>query len=207
MSYPARRRRAGQGARPADRAGPGDPRRAPPDGRGDARPRPTSCARRRPSRSRARPAAWRSCKAARPSWQALEKADRRRRWPSRRPQYGSWPENKAKLRKALVGHGARPPEAARSARSTSSSPRRSTSGNIPSRYNGTLRWPMAGHGHPGLRLHRLRRGSRRSGGCAHFHSGIDIVAAVRDAGPGRPAPARSSTSAGTTPTAPTRPGS
>jgi murein DD-endopeptidase MepM/ murein hydrolase activator NlpD len=61
-------------------------------------------------------------------------------------------------------------------------------GNIPSAYNGTLAWPMGGtitqdFGCTGFSW------EPPSGGCAHFHSGIDIVAAqgtpVRASGSGR----------------------
>ena len=63
------------------------------------------------------------------------------------------------------------------------------------------------HGHPGLRLHRLPVGAAARL-CAHFHQGIDIVAPrLRRPGQGRPATAGRLLSAGTTPTAPTRPGS
>ena len=78
-------------------------------------------------------------------------------------------------------------------------------GNIPSQYNGTLRWPMGGvvtqdFGCTGVVF------EPPMGNCAHWHNGIDIVAPT---GPRstRRAAAASSTSAGTTPTAPTRPGS
>ena len=46
-----------------------------------------------------------------------------------------------------------------------------------------------------------------NGSCAHFHNGIDIVAPYGTRGPRVRRPGASSTSAGTTPTAPTRPGS
>ncbi|MCU0482750.1 MAG: peptidoglycan DD-metalloendopeptidase family protein [Chloroflexi bacterium] len=60
-------------------------------------------------------------------------------------------------------------------------------GNIPSEYSGTLRWPMAGvitqeFGCTGFGL------EPSTGGCAHFHNGIDIAApmyrAIRAAGDG-----------------------
>ena len=44
-------------------------------------------------------------------------------------------------------------------------------------------------------------------GCAHYHNGIDLVGPERRQGPRGRAPAPSSTSGGTGPTAPTRPGS
>jgi murein DD-endopeptidase MepM/ murein hydrolase activator NlpD len=61
-------------------------------------------------------------------------------------------------------------------------------GNIPSAYNGTLRWPMQGaisqeFGCTGFSWEPAK------GSCSHFHNGIDIVAAygtpVKAAGPGR----------------------
>ena len=60
-------------------------------------------------------------------------------------------------------------------------------GNIPSQYNGTLEWPMAGritqeYGCTGFSWEPPK------GNCAHFHSGIDIAAPmytpVRASGPG-----------------------
>ena len=61
-------------------------------------------------------------------------------------------------------------------------------GNIPSKYNGSLRWPMPGSisGNFGCTSFPWYGPGN---GCAHFHNGIDIVApygtAVRAAGPGR----------------------
>jgi murein DD-endopeptidase MepM/ murein hydrolase activator NlpD len=64
---------------------------------------------------------------------------------------------------------------------------RARRGSIPSRYNGTLKWPMSGtitqeYGCTGFRW------EPRRGNCRHFHSGIDIAAplytAVRAAGSG-----------------------
>jgi murein DD-endopeptidase MepM/ murein hydrolase activator NlpD len=63
----------------------------------------------------------------------------------------------------------------------------SARGNIPSQYNGSLSWPMAGqisqeYGCTGFGWEPPR------GGCAHFHSGIDIAApmytTIRAAGAG-----------------------
>ena len=49
-------------------------------------------------------------------------------------------------------------------------------GNIPSQYNGTLQWPMAGDVTQHVRVHRVLVGAPATGRCAHFHQGIDIVA-------------------------------
>ncbi len=64
---------------------------------------------------------------------------------------------------------------------------RARRGSIPSKYNGTLKWPMAGtitqeYGCTGFRW------EPRRGNCRHFHSGIDVAAPlytpVRAAGAG-----------------------
>jgi murein DD-endopeptidase MepM/ murein hydrolase activator NlpD len=63
-------------------------------------------------------------------------------------------------------------------------------GNIPSEYNGTLKWPMAGtvSGEFGCSAYE---GYGPGNGCAHFHNGIDIVAGggcgtpIKAAGAGR----------------------
>ena len=65
-----------------------------------------------------------------------------------------------------------------------------TLGHIPSQYNGTLRWPMAGNvtGEFGCSSYP---GYGPGNGCAHFHNGIDIVAGsgcgtpIKAAGDGR----------------------
>jgi hypothetical protein len=80
-------------------------------------------------------------------------------------------------------------------------------GNIPSRYNGTLSWPM-----PGVVSNEFGcssyPGYGPGNGCEHFHNGSTSSrprAAARRSGPR--APDGSAMSAGTTPTARTRPGS
>ena len=80
-------------------------------------------------------------------------------------------------------------------------------GNIPSKYNGTLRWPLTGSitGEFGCSSYP---GYGPGQGCAHFHNGIDIVAPSGcDPDQGRRRRPTSGTSAGTTPTGRIRPGS
>lgn len=63
-------------------------------------------------------------------------------------------------------------------------------GNIPSQYNGTLKWPMAGSVSTEFGCSTYP-GYGPGNGCAHFHNGIDIVAGsgcgekIRAAGDGR----------------------
>ena len=79
-------------------------------------------------------------------------------------------------------------------------------GNIPSQYNGTLSWPMAGD---------VTQNFGCTGFCVGAADGLVRPLPQRHrhgrsvwhAGAAHPAPGPSSTSAGTTPTAPTRPGS
>jgi murein DD-endopeptidase MepM/ murein hydrolase activator NlpD len=65
--------------------------------------------------------------------------------------------------------------------------RQQQAGNIPSQYNGQLRWPMSGaiSGEYGCSSYP---GYSPGNGCAHFHNGIDIVAPcgtpIKAAGPG-----------------------
>ena len=206
MSYPARRRRAGPGARRADRGGPRDAARAAPDRRRDPRARRTCCARRPRSRSRSWTSGSRSC--------AKAQAQLRR---SRRPAKAALAAQK---RAPVREDGRRRGEAAAGARRGGGgastrlaeedqptwSPRQFNQGNIPSQYNGTLRWPMGGtvtqpFGCTGV-VCEPPQGQLRPLAQRHRHRGP-----VRHRGPRVGRPGGSSTSAGTTPTAPTRPGS
>jgi murein DD-endopeptidase MepM/ murein hydrolase activator NlpD len=101
-------------------------------------------------------------------------------------EYAKLAANKAKLRKALAATAAARRALQRKIDRLVAS--EASHGNIPSRYNGTLIWPMAGtitqdYGCTGFSWEPPR------GDCAHFHSGIDIVNAygtpVRASGAGR----------------------
>ena len=94
---------------------------------------------------------------------------------AQKAQYRKLAADEAKLRKAVKSAAAAKRKLeARIDRLVAS---QFNAGNIPSEYNGTLRWPMAGsisqnYGCTGFSW------EPPSGGCAHFHSGIDIVAAA-----------------------------
>ena len=103
-----------------------------------------------------------------------------------RSQYRKMAANKASLRRALARAGAAKKKLQH--RIDSLVARQYNQGNIPSKYNGTLRWPMPGtvtqpFGCTGFSW------EPPYGSCAHFHNGIDIVAAygtaVRASGAGR----------------------
>ena len=190
----AERHRQGQGdARrdPPDRrrhARP-DQRPAPGDGRPEARPR-QGAASAQGDEGRAAPAREAGRPGARPAEGALRVA---------RPQQGQ--------RRRDHPQGRRRPDGRSPGRSTRSSRRRSAAGSIPSKFNGTMRWPMDElHRQRRLRL-QLVRVLRAGHGCAHFHNGIDLVgpsgAKVRAAAAGH----RRASAAGTGRTAATRPGS
>ena len=169
---PARPRRPGPGPRRPDRRRPGDPVRAPPDGQ--------------PTRSdteqlRAETAAQKAALDVEP-----DRLSRRRRRSSRcsRPRPSASSPSSGPPTRALAANDAaaarscRPggENASRSrARSTGSSAEQFAGGNIPSEYNGTLGWPINGHRHPGVRLHRVLPAEPPLGNCAHFHTGIDIA--------------------------------
>ena len=104
---------------------------------------------------------------------------------------------------------ARPPPSRSSwpRRSTRSSPAQVARGNIPSEFNGTMRWPMDSFTRQRqlrLQLVRVLRPGQRLRALSQRHRPGRPVRRPRSR-PRRPAP--SSMSAGTGPTAPTRPGS
>ena len=163
------------------------------------------------ARRRRPPRRWRSTrastglKAAKAELRRLEKETQRRpRRSSGRPTPRSRSTRRTpprrsprprRRRSALAGadRGHRPP----------ASP---SSGNIPSQYNGTLALADGRQRHPELRLHRVLLGAA-AGQLRPLPPGHRHRRAVRHAGPRVGRRRRSPTSAGTTRTAPTRPGS
>ena len=97
----------------------------------------------RPSRRPSSTCSSRSCKAAQARLKQLEK-ETARALAIQKAAYAKLLRNKKNLAKAIAttaeGASERSPP-----RSTSSSPRSSRSGNIPSKFNGSLSWPMAGY--------------------------------------------------------------
>ncbi|MHB8892778.1 MAG: murein hydrolase activator EnvC family protein [Candidatus Limnocylindrales bacterium] len=88
-------------------------------------------------------------------------------------QFARLAADKAKLRKALAASAAAQKKLEAKIDDLVAS--QFNQGNIPSEYNGTLRWPMSGtisqdYGCTGFGW------EPPSGNCAHFHSGIDLVA-------------------------------
>ena len=103
-----------------------------------------------------------------------------------RAEYAKLAADKAKLRRTMAAAAAAKKRLQRKIDSLVAT--QFNQGNIPSQYNGTLRWPMPGtvtqpFGCTGFSW------EPPMGSCAHFHSGIDIVApygtAVRASGAGR----------------------
>ena len=101
-------------------------------------------------------------------------------------QYAKLAANKAKLRRTMAAAAAAKTRLQH--RIDNLVAAQFNQGNVPSQYNGTLRWPMSGtvtqaFGCTGFSW------EPPVGNCAHFHSGIDIVApygtAVRASGAGR----------------------
>jgi murein DD-endopeptidase MepM/ murein hydrolase activator NlpD len=101
-------------------------------------------------------------------------------------QYAKLAADKVKLRKALAATAAAKRKLQK--RIDNLVARQYNLGNIPSKFNGTLRWPMPGtvSGPFGCSTYPFYPPGN---GCAHFHNGIDIVAPfgtpVRAAGAGR----------------------
>ncbi|HEX5826439.1 MAG TPA: peptidoglycan DD-metalloendopeptidase family protein [Candidatus Limnocylindrales bacterium] len=101
-------------------------------------------------------------------------------------QYAKLAADKVKLRKALATTAAAKRKLQK--RIDNLVARQYNLGNIPSKFNGTLRWPMPGtvSGPYGCSTYPFYPPGN---GCAHFHNGIDIVAPfgtpVRAAGSGR----------------------
>jgi len=116
---------------------------------------------------------------------ALEKAAKQALAEQRR-QYARLASDKQRLQRAIAATAAA--RRALQRKIDRLVARQANLGNIPSQYNGTLRWPMSGtvtqeFGCTGFSW------EPPSGSCAHFHNGIDIVApygtAVRASGAGR----------------------
>ena len=200
--HPARRRRAGPGARrsrsprtarrcSASTDGRGHARRDQPDPPGDGGPE-----------AEARPAAGR---AAEGPGEAARSSRRppRPRWTASGPSTRSSPPTRC----ACATRSPRPPLPSASSQHKHQPPRSpssSTTGNIPSQYNGTLRWPMPRRRDPArsaARAFEWEPPMRRLRALPQRHRPRRRRTGPRSA---PRAPAASSTSAGTTPTAPTR---
>ena len=201
---PARRRRPGPRAGGPGPGGPRDAAEPPRDGRrgprGDEHDPPGDGG----PEAEARPAARASCATPRRTCAGSSARPKAALAAAARAVRAGWPPTRRSCARRSLR---RPrPSSASSTRSTGWSPTQFNKGNIPSQYNGTLRWPMGGDGHPAVRLHRGRvraaDGQLRPLAQRHRHR-----RPVRHRRSTRRAPAASSTSAGTTPTAPTRPGS
>ena len=201
-----RRRRAGQGARRPDRhdqetlaalhqttedTRDADQRPAPGDGRPEARPR------REPGRAQGRQGG------------SSSKLEKRTAATLAASRSGPTPRLASEQGRRRGDHRARPPPRRSGCqdRSTSSSASRSSAAT--SRRSSTARcagrWTADVTQNFGCTGVRVRR--RPATAAPTIHNGIDLVGPERHAGPARPAPGPSSTSAGTRPTAPTRPGS
>ena len=116
---------------------------------------------RRSPRSASSTPAWRSCKAAKARLVELQTETAA---AARDPARGLRPDGQEHGRPpGRPSPATWPPRRSWRARSRPSSPASASLGNIPSEYNGTLLWPLSGDDHPGVRLHRVRAGSRRSG--------------------------------------------
>ncbi len=105
---------------------------------------------------------------------------------SERSQYAKMAANEARMRRTLAAAAAAKKKLQKKIDRLVAA--QFSQGNIPSQYNGTLRWPMPGtitqeFGCTGFSW------EPPYGSCAHYHNGIDLVApygtAVRAAGAGR----------------------
>ena len=136
-----RRRRAGQGARQRDLAGPGDARRAPPGDRGHALPDERPAPGRRPPRSGPSTRACASSTTAKAALKQLEKRTAAA-LASQKRTYAAIERNKAAAKAALAKAAA----AQKKLKDQIAALIRKQlqGGNIPSAYNGTLTWPMSG---------------------------------------------------------------
>ena len=182
---PARARRPRQGARRSDRRRHGDAGDDPPDRRGHLRGDRGAAGRRRPPRRRpsgsSSPTSGRRRRSSRCSRPRRSASSR-----SSAPPYAALAANKVRAAQILA-------QEAKTAKSLKSKIDRLVreqfaGGNIPSQYNGTLRWPINGtvtqeFGCTGFWA------EPPLGNCAHFHTGIDIAdpmyTPIRAAGDGR----------------------
>ena len=181
-----RRRRAGQGARPADRGRPADARRRPPMVEDMRAAQADRRAPGRPPRSRSSTRSSRQLKAAQAELKAPREARRSGRSRSSRRRLR---EARSRTRRTSPSAIARrPPRSASSRRrSTTWSPQQYQLGQHPVAVQRDAVWPMPGSSRRSSAA-PASSASRRSASCAHFHNGIDIVgpaAARRSRPPGR----------------------
>ncbi len=101
-------------------------------------------------------------------------------------QYAKMAADEAKLRQSMAAAAAAKKKLQHKINSLVA--RQFNNGNIPSQYNGTLRWPMSGSVTQGFGCTGFSW-EPPVGGCAHYHQGIDLVAPygtpVRASGAGR----------------------
>ena len=134
---------------------------------------PTCCASRRPPRSAT---STRRCVRSRRPRQELRRLERRSpgRSPSSRRATRRSVRNKRNAA-AIIRQGRGRPEEAGQRRSTRSSAEQVARGNIPSKFNGTMRWPMDSFTVSGDYGCSSFEYYAPGNGCAHFHNGIDLV--------------------------------
>ena len=180
-----RRRRAGQGARHADHQGQGDAGRDPRRRSPTRATGPTSCARRRRPRSVRSTAASVELKETKAAAQAAREEGREGARAAEGPLRRARPQQ-GQCRQDHRQAAADQKQLAREIDSLIA--KQVKSGNIPSQFNGTMRWPMDNFtisGEYGCSSYEYYAPGH---GCAHYHNGIDLVGPpdrpVRAAGAG-----------------------
>ena len=198
-----RHRRAGQGPRRADRRRPGGPRGDAPDDV-DTATGPRGCASRRPPRRSRSTRASRRSRPPRPQLQEAREADRAEPGRARRPDYAKVHAQQGDAAKALAK--AAPPRRSSQGRSAELIRKQAQQRQHPVAVQRDARVADGRRRHPELRLHRVLVGAAATATAPTSTAASTSWprTARRSA---RRAPGPSSTSAGTTPTAPTRPGS
>ena len=152
----------------------GDPGRDPPDGRRHARSRPNELRQETAAQKRALDKSLLDLKETKAELARLQKAVAKT-LAQQKARYAALKRSKANAA-AIIRKAAADQRQPRQEDRQRSSPAQVSRGNIPSQFNGSMRWPMDNFNVSGNFGCSSFAYYAPGNGCAHFHNGIDLVA-------------------------------